>query len=108
MTPLGVCNMTIFDRVQYKCLHDLLLKKYRSIVLQRTFYQLFLFFRLNIVYNATYIHISVDSVVERHCTYSQSQKYIIRICFKALLVKGFIHALVWRALFLSLHPKRAR
>ncbi len=29
---LGVCEMTIFDRGRYKCLHDLFLKKYRSIV----------------------------------------------------------------------------
>ncbi len=41
--------------------------------------------------------------VEGHCTYSQSQKYIISLCFKALPVKRFIHVLVWCALFLSLY-----
>ncbi len=50
-----------------KCLHNLLLKKYRSIVLQRTFYQL-QFWRLRLyitlLYNATCIHISVNSAVE--------------------------------------------
>ncbi len=41
------------------------LKKYRSIVLQRTFYQLqFWRHRLYVLYNATYIHISVNSAVE--------------------------------------------
>uniref|UniRef100_A0A673GSL9 G protein-coupled receptor kinase n=1 Tax=Sinocyclocheilus rhinocerous TaxID=307959 RepID=A0A673GSL9_9TELE len=35
-----VCDITIFDRGRLKCLHDWLLKKYRSIVLQCTFYQL--------------------------------------------------------------------
>ncbi len=42
-----------------------------------------------------------------HCAYSQSQKYIISMCFKDLPVKRFIHALVWRALFLSLYTWRA-
>ncbi len=38
----GVCDMMIFDGGRLKCLHDLLLEKYHSIVLtlQRTFYQL--------------------------------------------------------------------
>ncbi len=51
----------------------------------------------------SYIHISVNIAVEGHCTYSQSQKYIISLCFKALPVKRFIHVLVWCALFLSLY-----
>ncbi len=56
--------MTIFDRGRLKCLHDLLLKKYRGIVLLRTFYQLQFWRHRHILYNATYIHISVNSVVE--------------------------------------------
>ncbi len=47
---------------------------------------------------------SVNSAVVTltgHCTYSQSQKYIICMCFKALPVKSFIHVLVWCGLFLS-------
>ncbi len=41
------------------------LKKYRSIGLQRTFYQLqFWHRRLCVLYNTTYIHISVNSAVE--------------------------------------------
>ncbi len=53
--------MTIFDK---KCLHDLLLEKYRSIVLQRTFFQLqFWRLRLNKLYIETYIHISVNTAL---------------------------------------------
>ncbi len=44
-----------------------------------------------------------------HRTYAQSLKYIICVCFKALPGKRFIHALVWRVLFLSLYTwKHAR
>ncbi len=44
---------------------DLLLKKYCCIVLQRTFYQLQFWRRhLFVLYNTTYIHISVNSAVE--------------------------------------------
>ncbi len=87
----------IFDHGRLKCLHDLLLKKYRRIVLQRTSYQLqFWRRRINIGYctnDVAHINISVNSTLTGHCTYSQSQKYIICICFKALLVKRFIRVL---------------
>ncbi len=96
---LGVCNMTIFDRGWQKCLHDLLLKKYRSI--QHTFYQLqFWRLRLYIAYNTTY---RGRVALTGRCTYSRSQKYII--CLQALPVKRFIRALVWRPLFLSAYTR---
>ncbi len=81
--------MTSFDHGRYKCLHDLLLKKYRSIMLQHIFY---------VLYNATYIHISVNSAVEL-LSRGTAQKDIICVCFKALPVKLFIHALFWRGIF---------
>jgi len=83
---------------------DLLLKKYRSIVLQHTFYQLqFWRLRLYIVYNTTY---SGRVTLTGHCTYSRSQKYII--CIQALSVKRLIRTLVWRLLFLSAYTRSTR
>ncbi len=101
-TIVEVCDMTIFDRGRLKVLHDLLLKKYRSIVLQHTFCQLqFWRLRLYIVYNTTY---SGRVTLIGHCTYSRSQKYI---CIQALPIKRFIRALVWRPLFWA-HTPEAR
>ncbi len=67
-------------------------------VLQRTFFQ------LPSVCTVMPHPFSVNSAVVTltgHCTYSQSQKYIICMCFKALPVKSLIHVLVWCRLFLS-------
>ncbi len=45
--------MTIFECGRLKCLHDLLLKKYHSIVLQLTFYQMQFKVRLFVTYSIT-------------------------------------------------------
>ncbi len=54
---------------------------------------------------ARHIHIkcwfSGRVTLTRHCAYSQSQKYIICVYFKALPVKPFIRVLFWSALFQS-------
>ncbi len=80
-------------------------EEYRSIVLQRTFYQLqFWHLRLYIVYNTTYSGSRV--ILTGHCTYLRSQKYII--CIQALPVKRFIRSLVWRPLFLIAYTRSMR
>ncbi len=96
---LGVCDMTIFDRGRYKCLHDLFLKKYRSIVLQHTFFQLqFWHLSLYIVYNTTYSGRVTLTGVTQKCI----------ICIHALPVKCLIRALVWCPLFLSAYTRSMR
>ncbi len=85
------------------------LKKYRSIVLQRTLYQLQFWRRhINILYNATYIHISVNSAVEllsRDTALVHNHKSTLFA--SALPVKRFLHAVVRHALFSEhIHPKR--
>ncbi len=67
--------------------------------------------RINILYSATYIHISVNSAVEllsRDTALIRNHKSTLFACFKALPVKRFIRVLFWRALFLSLYTWRAR
>ncbi len=60
---VGVFDMTIF--LSWTSPRSAFLKKNRSILLQHIFYQLqFWRRRINILYSAIYIHISVNSAVE--------------------------------------------
>ncbi len=56
-------------------------------------------------YDVIYLHLFWSYV---SAWQSQSQKYIICMCFKALLIKRFIHVLFWRALFLSMYTRSVR
>ncbi len=84
---VGVCERTIFDHGLKKIIQDLLLEKYRSIVLQRTFFQLqFWHRRINKLYSNTYIHISVNSAVEllsQDTALIRNHKSTLFACFKA-------------------------
>ncbi len=66
---------------------------------------------INILYNATYIHISVNTAVEllsQDTALIYNHKSTLFECFKTLPVKHLIRVLFWRALSLSPYTWRAR
>ncbi len=117
---LFVCvwDWLYFRRVQYvdfwwwtikmSLRHSLLLKKYHSIVQQRTLSAAGLAppYRYTVQCDIHSHQMLTCSTLTGHCTYAQSQKRIICICFKALLVKHLIHMLFWRTSE-RVHMKRA-
>ncbi len=112
-TEPGVCNMTIFDHGWWSWKNVSKICFWRNIVV--SCYDAHSISCSSGAAISTYWTtphtFSVNSVVVTlmgHYTYSQLQKYIICMCFKVLPVKRFIHALFWRARFLSLYTWCAR